>query len=142
MSQPMQGLTKKYYGIAEVAKMFGMEISKIRFWEEKFPTLKLQRNKAGDRIFTHKDIEHLELIYDLVENRRFTLEGARNYIKNREHKLNHNTDLIDSLLELRKFLVDLRGRLDARTASGGPPPLLPPGADDFGGDDDEDDENE
>lgn len=75
-----QKLTKLYYSIGEVAKMFDVNPSLIRFWEKEFPILKLKKNKKGNRMFMVKDIQNLELIYDLVKNKGFTLEGAKNRI--------------------------------------------------------------
>lgn len=75
-----QKLTKLYYSIGEVAKMFDVNASLIRFWEKEFPILKLKKNKKGNRMFMVKDIHNLELIYDLVKNKGFTLEGANKRI--------------------------------------------------------------
>ena len=74
-------LTKLYYSIGEVAEMFGVNTSLIRFWEKEFPILKLKKNKKGNRLFTVKDIHNLERIYDLVKNKGFTLDGAKRKLK-------------------------------------------------------------
>jgi DNA-binding transcriptional MerR regulator len=100
--------TKRYYTISEVAKIFGVSVPKLRFWEDNFPSLKIQRNRAGDRVFQQKDLEHLRMIYELVEERRFTLEGARNYIKTKQHKQPENAEVIARLQKLRGFLLQLR----------------------------------
>ena len=75
-----QKLTKLYYSIGEVAEMFDVNSSLIRFWEKEFSILKLKKNKKGNRMFMAKDIHNLELIYDLVKNKGFTLEGANKRI--------------------------------------------------------------
>ncbi|MDR6193642.1 MerR family transcriptional regulator [Siphonobacter sp. SORGH_AS_0500] len=108
---------KRYYTIREVADMFSFDISKVRYWTDNFPTLKnkVKRNRGGDRMYTKEDIRQLEIIYQLVEERGYTLKGARKYLENKEFKQENNTELVDSLLELRKFLLDLKATLDEKT---------------------------
>lgn len=89
--------TKRYYSISEVSRIFGLSVAKLRFWEENFPSLKIQRNRSGERVFQQKDLEHLRLIYELVEERRFTLEGARNYIKTKQHKQPESAEMLARL---------------------------------------------
>ena len=105
--------TKRYYSISEVSRIFGLSVAKLRFWEENFPSLKIERNRSGERIFKQKDLEHLQVIYELVEERRFTLEGARNYIKNKQHKQSENAEVLARLQRLRGFLVELREEIVA-----------------------------
>tara|TARA_B100000809_G_scaffold247889_1_gene277407 strand:- start:358 stop:723 length:366 start_codon:yes stop_codon:yes gene_type:complete len=76
-----QKLTKLYYSIGEVADMFDVNTSLVRFWEKEFSILKLKKNKKGNRLFTVKDIHNLERIYDLVKNKGFTLDGAKRKLK-------------------------------------------------------------
>jgi len=77
-----QELTKLYYTIGEVADMFAVSNSLIRYWETEFKILKPSKNSKGDRRFTVKDIRNLERIYTLVKERGFTLEGAKKELKN------------------------------------------------------------
>lgn len=105
--------TKRYYSISEVSRIFGLSVAKLRFWEENFPSLKIQRNRSGERVFQHKDLEHLQFIYELVEERRFTLEGARNYIKTKQRKQSENAEVLARLQRLRGFLVELREEIVA-----------------------------
>ena len=79
----MEELNKRYYGIREVADLFGVNISRLRFYEKEFPSLKPRKNRAGDRIYTKDDIEHLKEIFSLVEEKGYTLQGAREYLKSR-----------------------------------------------------------
>lgn len=102
---------KLYYTISEVARLFDVSVPKLRFWEENFPSLKIDRTKSGDRKFNRKDIEHLQMIYELVEEKRLTLEGARKFIKNKEHRVQENALVIDQLQQLRAFLVILREKV-------------------------------
>ena len=68
---------KRYYKIGEVAKAFGVNTSLIRFWENEFEVLKPKKNKKGNRLFTPEDLENLKMIYFLVKEKGFTLEGAK-----------------------------------------------------------------
>ena len=105
-------LTKLYYTIGEVAQMFGVSNSLIRYWESEFPMLNPQKNRKGDRRFTVKDIEKLERIYTLVKERGFTLEGAKKEMKRRKKtKEEIVTDVKERLVELRNKLTDLHDRL-------------------------------
>ena len=80
-------IQKLYYSISEVAEMFGVSNSLIRFWETEFSILKPRKNSRGDRRFTQKDIKNLELIYHLVKEKGFTLEGAKREIKLNKEQL-------------------------------------------------------
>lgn len=104
---------KRYYTIREVADRFSFDVSKIRYWTDSFPSLKtkIKRSRGGDRLYTKVDVAQLEMIHDLVENRGYTLRGARKYIENKEYKQETNTQLVDSLHQLRNFLVEIRDSL-------------------------------
>ncbi|HIP32186.1 MAG TPA: MerR family transcriptional regulator [Crocinitomicaceae bacterium] len=77
-------LTKLYYSIGEVAKMFDVNTSLIRFWEKEFPSVKLKKNKKGNRVFTPKDILKIDKIYILVKEKGYTLDGAKNALKDKQ----------------------------------------------------------
>lgn len=102
---------KSYYGIGEVGRILGLSTSKIRFWEQEFPTLSPKKNQRGDRRFARKDVEQLALIQDLVERRGFTLAGARQFMRENGSKPQEETDVVASLKRLRSFLQELRDRL-------------------------------
>jgi DNA-binding transcriptional MerR regulator len=108
----MEELTKRYYGIREVADMLGVNISKLRFYEKEFPTLKPRKNRAGDRIYTKEDIEHLQGILELVEEKKLTLEGARQHLKGNSSRQSEIKKMIGRLQEIRKFLVETRDELE------------------------------
>ena len=76
-----ENLTKLYYSIGEVAEMFDVKTSLIRFWEKEFTQLKPKKNKKGNRLFTVKDIEKLNYIFILVKEQGFTLDGAKIQLK-------------------------------------------------------------
>jgi DNA-binding transcriptional MerR regulator len=101
---------KQYYGIGDVAKMFGVKASVIRYWENSFDVLEPRKNRKGDRLFKPTDIKNLQIIYDLIRRRKFTLEGAREYMKDVQ-KAEEKYALIQSLQKLRGFLLELKAHL-------------------------------
>lgn len=103
-----KAIEKKYYSIGEVAAMFNVATSLIRFWETEFDLIKPKKNRKGNRQFTKEDIENVKLIYHLVKERGFTLQGAKDMLKNSSGDLKDKMDLIDSLTQVKEFLVDLR----------------------------------
>lgn len=106
-----QELTKLYYSIGEVAEMFDVSPSLIRYWETEFKNLKPQKNRKGDRKFTTKDIHELEKIYTLVKERGFTLVGAQRELKNKGYEYKSNAVL--KLEKLKSKLINLRNKLDS-----------------------------
>ncbi len=107
-------LTKRYYSISEVAQMFEMNISKLRFWEEQFPSLNPKRDRSGDRKYTQEDIKHLEEIVDLVEGQGYTIEGAKRALDAKKRKKQENQVIIDKLSEIKKFMQEIREALDEK----------------------------
>ena len=105
-------LTKRYYSISEVAQMFEMNISKLRFWEEQFPTLTPKRDRSGDRKYTQDDIKHLQEIVELIDNQGYTIEGAKKSLDNKKKKKNENQGVIDRLIEVKSFMTFLRDSLN------------------------------
>jgi DNA-binding transcriptional MerR regulator len=104
---------KLFFTISEVAEYFNVNASLIRFWEKEFQLIKPQKNKKGNRLFTRKDIENIRLIYHLVKEKGFTLQGAKEKLKADNRKITQTTEAIDSLNRVRTFLVSLREQLDA-----------------------------
>ncbi len=105
----LENLTKLYYSISEVSKMFGLSNSTLRYWETEFTNLKPKKNRYGDRAYTKKDIQDIERIYFLVKQKGFTIEGAKNELK---HKKQHtNKSVVDRLKRLRKEMIHLLDRL-------------------------------
>ncbi len=101
---------KQYYGISEVAAMFGVNISQIRYWENEFPQLKPRKNGKGDRLFRPEDVKMLVLIHDLIRRRKFTLEGAREFLK-KGPVVDDRFAMIQQLQRLRMFLLELKANL-------------------------------
>ena len=107
-------LTKLYYSIGEVAEMFGVTTSLIRYWESEFTFLRPKKNRKGDRQFTKKDILYLEKIYHLVKERGFTLEGAKKELKKKNTTstpLSKKSEVITKLKKLKSNLSSLRDSL-------------------------------
>jgi DNA-binding transcriptional MerR regulator len=101
---------KQYYSIGEVATMFSVNTSLIRYWENEFDILEPRKNRKGDRFFKPSDVKNLQLIYDLLRRRKFTIEGAKDYLK-KEKKAKEKHEMIDSLQKLRSFLLELKASL-------------------------------
>lgn len=105
-------IEKLYYSIGEVAEMFGVSKSLIRFWETEFDILKPRKNQKGNRLFTKKDIDNLKIIYHLVKEKGFTLDGARKKLKETQpERLESNVDVSEKLKSLRAFLVELNKQI-------------------------------
>jgi DNA-binding transcriptional MerR regulator len=91
-------LTKLYYSIGEVADLFDVNTSLIRFWEKEFPIIKLKKNKKGNRLFTPKDVLKIDTIYHLVKNCGYTLDGAKKAMKSGLNSKDSNEDLAQELI--------------------------------------------
>lgn len=105
--------TKRYYSIGEVADMFPeLTTSKIRFWESHFPTMKPQKDSSGNRRFTKKDIDALRIIYHLVQEKGYTLDGAKREIKDKGKDYEQKIDIIDSLTDIKQMLLKLKEQID------------------------------
>jgi DNA-binding transcriptional MerR regulator len=98
---------KLYYSIGEVAKMFNVNTSLIRFWEKEFDIIKPKKNKKGNRLFTQKDIDNFHIIYHLVKEKGMTLKGAKKKMKENKEDTEHNFEIIRSLENIKSMLTDL-----------------------------------
>ncbi len=107
-SKPIE---KLFYPIGEVAKMFDLSVSSIRFWEKEFDILKPKKNKKGNRMFTKKDVDNIGIIYHLTKERGFTLEGAKKKLRENKTDTIDNIEIINHLKNIRKFLVEFREEL-------------------------------
>ncbi|MDP4268173.1 MAG: MerR family transcriptional regulator [Bacteroidota bacterium] len=101
-------IEKHYYTIGEVAKIFDVNTSLIRFWEKEFDILKPQKNKKGNRLFTKEDLDNLRIIYHLVKERGFTLAGAKEKLSANKEDVIDNVEIVKTLNRLRSFLVELK----------------------------------
>jgi DNA-binding transcriptional MerR regulator len=105
-----QLFSKQYYGIGEVAAMFRVNASLLRFWEAEFDILKPRKNKKGDRFFRPEDIKNLQMIHHLLRERKYTIEGARDFLK-KSGRRKEQFEAVESLKKIRAFLLELKAGL-------------------------------
>lgn len=101
---------KSYYSMGAVTEMFKVNPSLIRYWENEFSILKPKKNGKGDRHFRPEDVKNLRLIYHLLRERKYTIEGAKTYLK-QSARASEQYKMIESLKKLRQFLVELKTHL-------------------------------
>ncbi|MBU0763856.1 MAG: MerR family transcriptional regulator [Bacteroidetes bacterium] len=104
-------IEKLYYTIGEVATLFNVNTSLIRFWEKEFDILKPKKNKKGNRLFTQQDIENLHIIHHLVKERGMTLKGAKKKLKDNKADTEHNIEVISKLNSIKEMLLDIKAGL-------------------------------
>jgi DNA-binding transcriptional MerR regulator len=102
---------KLYYSIGEVAEMFKVNASLIRFWEKEFDVIKPKKNKKGNRFFTVQDIDNIRLIYHLVKEKGLTLNGAKKKLKDNREDTNNNYEVVKSLTEIKTLLLEIKDSL-------------------------------
>lgn len=112
MSRARKKVEKMYFTIGEVARLFRVNTSLIRFWENEFEIIKPHRNKKGNRFFTRADVDNFHIIYNLVKERGYTLQGAKEKLKNNPQDVLNEFELIKTLKNMREFLVKIRESLD------------------------------
>jgi len=100
-----------YYSIGEVAKMFNVNTSLIRFWEKEFDIIKPKKNKKGNRLFTQQDVDNFYVIYNLVKERGYTLQGAKEKLRKNKDDIIKNIEIVKSLNKVRNFLIEIKGEL-------------------------------
>jgi len=122
------GLKKLYYSISEVSKLTGLEQYILRYWETEFEQLNPSKNRAGNRIYTNKNIKLILTIKKLLRDQKYTIEGAKKILAEKsDHKQttpktikppetkqtskSNNSSLKDDLVEIRNFLVDLNSKI-------------------------------
>jgi len=99
---------KLYYTIGEVAEMFKVNTSLIRYWEKEFDIIKPKKNKKGNRLFTKNDIDNFHIIYHLVKERGMTLKGASKKMKENKDEEEFNFEIIKSLEQIREMLLEVK----------------------------------
>ncbi|MGJ1205735.1 MerR family transcriptional regulator [Sphingobacterium lactis] len=104
-------INKLYYTMGEVTEMFDVNASQIRFYEREFDILQPKKNKKGNRLFTQNDIANLKIIFNLVKEKGYTLQGAREFLRSNKNEARENQRIIDSLENLKTFLLDVRDSL-------------------------------
>ncbi|WP_010252553.1 MerR family transcriptional regulator [Myroides injenensis] len=102
---------KRYYSIGELAKAFDLNTSTIRYWEKEFDIINPKKNAKGNRMFTPADVENLELIHHLLKERGFTLDGAKDYLKNQPKGKIDNFEIIKKLEYIKETLISIKNEL-------------------------------
>ena len=100
---------KRYYSIGEVATRFNVNSSLIRFWEQEFKILNPKKNSRGNRKFTNTDIENINKIYFLLKEKGYTIQGAKDYIRN--EKTSKKLDIVSKLKGIKDKLIEIRDQL-------------------------------
>jgi DNA-binding transcriptional MerR regulator len=106
--KPAGKVEKIYYTMGEVAELFEVNASLIRFWETEFDFLAPQKNKKGNRLFTKEDINKIRIVYHLVKEKGYTLQGAREKIRRNREDVEKQVEIIDSLQRIKTFLLELK----------------------------------
>lgn len=102
---------KLYYPIGEVAVWFNVNTSLIRYWEKEFKQLQPRKTRKGDRLFRAQDIEFLKQIYYLLREKKYSIDGAKTYLKNNKEKAEKDLALLNNLKNIKNFLVSLKSSL-------------------------------
>ncbi len=103
--------SKQYYPISEVAIMFGVNISLLRYWEKEFDIIKPRKNRKGDRLFRPADIKNLKLIYHLLKEKKYTIKGAKDFLK-KGNKVTEKFEAVEVLKSIRVMLLELKSALN------------------------------
>ena len=103
---------KLYYRIGEVAEMFNVNASLIRYWESEFSVLRPRKSTKGNRMFTQRDLRYLRMIYQLVKVQGYTLQGAKDALKKDFDQLERKTTVLMTLERTKKFLLELDKELE------------------------------
>ncbi len=101
-------ISKVYYSISEVAEKFKVNSSLIRFWENEFDIIKPQKNKKGNRLFTQEDLDNFYVIYHLVKERGYTLQGAKEKLKQNKTDVVGDVEVVKTLTRIKEFLLQLK----------------------------------
>ena len=112
MTLRTQPIGKLYYRIGEVADRFKVNTSLIRFYEKEFDIIKPHRNKKGNRLFTQNDVDNFHSIFHLIKEKGYTLDGAKLQLREkRAAAKSPEQDVLNSLLRMKRFLLELREQL-------------------------------
>lgn len=104
-------ISKLYYTMGEVTAMFEVNASQIRFYEREFDILQPKKNKKGNRLFTPEDVENLKIIFNLVKDKGYTLQGAKEFLRSNKDEAKENQKVIDSLERVKQFLLEVKEQL-------------------------------
>ena len=104
-------ITKLYYTMGEVTQIFDVNASQIRYYEREFEILQPKKNKKGNRLFSPDDVENLRIIFSLVKDKGYTLQGAKDHLRSNKDEEKENQKVIDSLERLKHFLLEVKEKL-------------------------------
>ncbi len=113
-------IEKKYYSIGEVAEKFNVATSLIRYWEGEFDIIKPKKDKKGNRRFTKEDIEKIGLIFRLVKEKGYTLQGAQEIIKKDQYEISDKAGMVNRLNQIKSFLIEIRDQINVEEQGGKP----------------------
>jgi DNA-binding transcriptional MerR regulator len=111
MNEAQEKDEKLYYSIGEVAEMFEVNTSLIRFWEKEFDAIKPSKNKKGNRLFTQQDVALFKTIFFLVKEKGYKLQGAKQMLKDNSVGVNTELEIVEKLKKIRAFLVSMKQEL-------------------------------
>jgi DNA-binding transcriptional MerR regulator len=105
--------TKLYYSISEVARMFNLKESTLRFWEKEFDSIRPRTNAKGVRFYKQEDINNIRLIHYLVKEQGLTLAGARKKLKVNKDSVTRQEEVVNKLKQIKETLLSLKAAFDA-----------------------------
>ncbi len=111
MAYQNKKIEKYFFSIGEVADMFGVNPSLIRFWEKEFSNIKPQKNNKGNRMYTKEAIEEIRIVYHLVKDRGMTLKGAQQKIKENREDVIQEQEILKRLYSIREVLEEIKNEL-------------------------------
>ncbi len=103
---------KLYYSISEVAQMFGVNESLLRYWEKEFPMITPRKVGGNIRQYRKEDVDNIRLVYYLVKEKGMTLSGAKQRLKQNKETIIRNSEILERLKSVREELVRMRKELD------------------------------
>ncbi len=121
----MDSAEKRFFGIQEVADRFGVNPSKLRYYEKEFPSLKPQKNRSGERIYSQSDIDHIAEIIHLTTEKGMKLAAAKAHLRTKNTRHDENRQMINKLVKIKKFLEELRNSLPDGSQPSESPPIAP-----------------
>ena len=111
MAYKEKEINKLYYPIGEVAEMFGENTSLIRFYEKEFDILQPKKNAKGNRLFRPEYIDNFKIIFNLIKDKGYTIQGAKDFLKKNKNEAVEQQKVIDSLEKIKSFMLELREQL-------------------------------
>ena len=107
----MEEIEKTYFKIGEVAEMFNVNASLLRFWEKQFSEIKPFKNKKGDRYYTKNDVEIIKTIHYLTKTKGYTLKGVKEALQNNREEEDRNAQIVSNLTKIKDFLLEIKDNL-------------------------------